>query len=56
MENPLLLLPANFQASTVLALEGGPEPPPPLHNLPQDFDKLLPKFDLEEKTVVDDHL
>ena len=29
---------------------------PPLHNLPQDFDKLLPKFDPKEKTVVDDHL
>ena len=29
---------------------------PPLHNLPQDFDKLLPKFDPEERIVVDDHL
>ena len=29
---------------------------PPLHNLPQDFDKLLPKFDPDEKTTVDDHL
>ena len=29
---------------------------PPLHNLPQDFEKLLPKFDPDEKTVVDDHL
>ena len=29
---------------------------PPLHNLPQAFDKLLPKFDPEEKIVVDDHL
>ena len=29
---------------------------PPLHNLPQSFVKLLPKFDPEEKTVVDDHL
>ena len=29
---------------------------PPLHNLPQAFDKLLPKFDLDERTVVDDHL
>ena len=29
---------------------------PPLHNLPQAFDKLLPKFDPKEKTIVDDHL
>ena len=29
---------------------------PPLHNLPQAFDKLLPKFDHEERIVVDDHL
>ena len=29
---------------------------PPLHNLPRDFDKLLPKFDPEEKTAVVDHL
>ena len=29
---------------------------PPLHNLPQAFDKLIPKFDTEEKTVVDYHL
>ena len=29
---------------------------PPLHNLPQGFEKLLPKFDPDEKTVVDDHL
>ena len=29
---------------------------PPLHNLPQGFDKLLRKFDTEERTVVDDHL
>ena len=29
---------------------------PPLHNLPQAFDKLLPKFDPNEKTAVDDHL
>ena len=29
---------------------------PPLHNLPQDFDKLLPKFDPEERIAVDDHL
>ena len=29
---------------------------PPLHNLPQAFDKLLPKFDPDEKTVVNDHL
>ena len=29
---------------------------PPLHNLPQDFEKLLPKFDPDEKVVVDDHL
>ena len=29
---------------------------PPLHNLPQAFDKLLPKFDPEERIVVEDHL
>ena len=29
---------------------------PPLHNLPQAFDKLLPKFDPEERIDVDDHL
>ena len=29
---------------------------PPLHNLPQAFDKLLPKFDPEERIVVDDNL
>ena len=29
---------------------------PPLHNLPQAFDKLLPRFDLEERIDVDDHL
>ena len=29
---------------------------PPLHNLPQAFDKLLPKFDPEERITVDDHL
>ena len=29
---------------------------PPLHNLPQAFDKLLPKFDPEERIAVDDHL
>ena len=29
---------------------------PPLHNLPQAFDTLLPKFDPEERIVVDDHL
>ena len=29
---------------------------PPLHDLPQAFDKLLPKFDPEERTTVDDHL
>ena len=29
---------------------------PPLHNLPQDFEKLFPKFDPNEKVVVDDHL
>ena len=29
---------------------------PPLHNLPQAFEKLLPKFDHNEKVVVDDHL
>ena len=29
---------------------------PPLHNLPHAFEKLLPKFDPNERTVVDDHL
>ena len=29
---------------------------PPFHNLPQHFNKLLPKFDPEERIVVDDHL
>ena len=29
---------------------------PPLHNLPQAFDKLLPKFDHEERIAVEDHL
>ena len=29
---------------------------PPLHDFPQDFDKMLPKFDPSEKILVDDHL
>ena len=29
---------------------------PPLHNLPQAFEKLLPKFNPDERTAVDDHL
>ena len=29
---------------------------PPLHNLPQDFEKLLPKFDPDEKIAMDDRL
>ena len=29
---------------------------PPLHDLPQDFEKILPKFDQSEKIIVDDHL
>ena len=29
---------------------------PPLHNLPQAFDKLLPMFDPADKFDVDDHL
>ena len=29
---------------------------PPLHNLPQAFDKLLPKFDPEEGISVEDRL
>ena len=29
---------------------------PPLHNLPQAFDNLLPKFNPEERITVDDHL
>ena len=28
---------------------------PSLHELPQDFEKLLPKFDPNEKVAVDDH-
>ena len=29
---------------------------PPLHDLPQDFEKMFPKFDPSEKIMVDDHL
>ena len=29
---------------------------PPFHNLPQDFEKLLPKFNPDEKTAIEDHL
>ena len=29
---------------------------PPLHDLPQDFDKMLPKFEPSEGILVDDHL
>ena len=29
---------------------------PPLHDLPQAFEKLLPKFDPNEKILVEDHL
>ena len=29
---------------------------PPLHDLPQDFDKMFPKFYPSEKILVDDHL
>ena len=29
---------------------------PPLHDLPQDFEKMLPKFDPSENILVDDHL
>ena len=29
---------------------------PPLHDLPQDFDKILPNFDPSEGILVDDHL
>ena len=29
---------------------------PPLHDLPQAFEKMLPKFDPNEKMLVDDHL
>ena len=28
---------------------------PPLHDLPQAFEKMLPKFDPSEKILVDDH-
>ena len=30
--------------------------PPPLHDLPQAFEKMFPKFDPSEKILVDDHL
>ena len=29
---------------------------PPLHDLPQAFEKMLPKFDPSENILVDDHL
>ena len=29
---------------------------PPLHDLPQDFEKMFPKFDPSENILVDDHL
>ena len=29
---------------------------PPLHDLPQAFDKMLPKFEPSEGVLVDDHL
>ena len=29
---------------------------PPLHDLPQTFEKMLPKFDPNEKILADDHL
>ena len=29
---------------------------PPLHDFPQSFEKLLPKFNPNEKILVDDHL
>ena len=29
---------------------------PPLHDLPQAFENMLPKFDPNEKMLVDDHL
>ena len=29
---------------------------PPLHDLPQDFEKMLPKFDPSENILVDGHL
>ena len=29
---------------------------PPLHDLPQAFDKMLPKFEPSEVIFVDDHL
>ena len=29
---------------------------PPLHDFPQAFDKILPKFELSERILVDDHL
>ena len=29
---------------------------PPLHDMPQSFDKILPKFEPSEGILVDDHL
>ena len=29
---------------------------PPLHDLPQAFEKMFPKFDPSENILVDDHL
>ena len=29
---------------------------PPLHDFPQDFDKMLPKFEQSEGILVDDYL
>ena len=42
--------PPTLKARPPLKLEA------PLHDLPQDFDKMLPKFDPSEKILVDDHL
>ena len=39
-----------WRASSPLSLT------PPLHDLPQGFDKMLPKFEPNEGILVDDHL
>ena len=43
-------LPPAWRARTPLNLT------PPLHDLPQAFDKMLPKFEPSEGVLVDDHL
>ena len=42
--------PPSWRARSPLSLA------PPLHDLPQDFEKMLPKFDPSENILVGDHL